>query len=130
MNKVVLLGRLTRNPEVRVAGETKVAKFSVAVNRRYKSENGQDADFPNVVCFGKTAEFIEKYFSQGMKICLEGRIQTGSYTNKDGVKVYTTEVVAEAVEFAESKKADAPEKKETDDFMTIPEGLEADLPFA
>ena len=105
MNKVILMGRLTKDPETRQAGETIVTKFSIAVDRRRKTEGGQAADFPSIVAFGKTAEFINKYFHKGMKIALDGRIQTGSY-DKDGVKHYTTEVVAENVEFAESKKAD------------------------
>ena len=105
MNKVILVGRLTRDPETRQAGETTVTRFSLAVDRRFKSDGQPSADFPSCVAFGKTAEFINKYFKQGMKIALEGRIQTGSYTNKDGNKVYTTDVIAEAVEFAESKKS-------------------------
>lgn len=129
MNKVILLGRITRNPETRQAGETTVTRFSLAVDRRFKSDGQPSADFPSCVAFGKTAEFISKYFKQGMKIALEGRIQTGSYTNKDGNKVYTTDVIAEAVEFAESKKTDAGEPPSVDEYITIPEGIEADLPF-
>lgn len=106
MNKVILVGRLTRDPETRQAGETTVTRFSLAVDRRFKQDGGQAADFPSCVAFGKTAEFISKYFHKGMKIALEGRIQTGDYTDKDGVKHYTTDVIAEAVEFAESKKAE------------------------
>ena len=127
MNKVVLLGRLTKDPEIRYADKTTVARFNVAVDRRYKHEGGQTADFPNVVAFGKTAEFIEKYFYKGMKIALEGRLQTGSY-EKDGVKHYKTDVVAEAVEFAESKKAG--ETPSNNGFIDIPEGIEDELPFA
>ena len=106
MNKVVLMGRLSRDADIRQANNTTVARFSLAVDRRFKQEGGQDADFISCVAFGKTAEFIEKYIYKGMKIALEGRIQTGSYTNKDNVKIYTTDVVVEAVEFAESKKQD------------------------
>ncbi len=106
MNKVVLMGRLSRDADIRQANNTTVARFSLAVDRRFKQEGGQDADFISCVAFGKTAEFIDKYIYKGMKIALEGRIQTGSYTNKDGVKIYTTDVVVEAVEFAESKKQD------------------------
>lgn len=127
MNKVILLGRLTRDPEVRYSQDNKaIARFSIAVDRRYKSEGGPAADFPSCIAFGKTAEFIEKYFFKGMKISLEGRLQTGSYTNNNGVKVYTTEVVAEAVEFAESKR----QQNETndDDFMQV-DFNEQDLPF-
>ena len=107
MNKVILIGRLTREPELRYSqsGDTAIVHFVLAVNRKYKQDGGQDADFPSVVAFGKTAEFIDKYFSKGSKMVVEGRLQTGSYTNKDGNKHYTTDVVAEAVEFAESKKA-------------------------
>ena len=131
MNKVILVGRLTRDPETRQAGETLVTRFSLAVDRRYKSEGQQSADFPSCVAFGKTAEFINKYFKQGVKMALEGRIQTGSYTDKDGVKHYTTDVIAEAVEFAESKRADAGETPPptTNEWLEIPEGIEADLPF-
>ena len=107
MNKVILIGRLTREPELRYSqsGDTAIVHFGLAVNRKYKQDGGQDADFPSVVAFGKTAEFIDKYFSKGSKMVVEGRLQTGSYTDKDGNKHYTTDVVAEAVEFAESKKA-------------------------
>lgn len=112
MNKVILLGRLTRDPDIRNAGETLVARFTVAIDRRYKKEDGQAADFPSCVAFGKTAEFISKYFTQGMKIAIDGRLQTGSYTDKDGVKHYTTDVVAEAVEFGESKKNKRRAKRE------------------
>ncbi len=132
MNKVVLMGRLTRDPDIKYAGETNVARFAVAVDRRYKKDGNQEADFPTCVAFGKTADFLEKYFHKGMKICLEGRLQTGSYTNKDGIKVYTTDVIVEAVEFAESKQAEASTAKESkgsEDFMDVPEGLEEDLPF-
>ena len=104
MNSVQLIGRLTRDPEIRYTdGGASIARFGLAVDRRFKQENGADADFINIVSFGKTAEFIEKYFHKGMKIALNGRIQTGSYTDKDGKKVYTTDIVAENVEFCESK---------------------------
>lgn len=130
MNKVILVGRLTRDPETRQAGETTVTRFSLAIDRRYKSEGQQSTDFPSCVAFGKTAEFINKYFKQGVKMALEGRIQTGSY-EKDGVKHYTTDVIAEAVEFAESKRADAGETPPPsgNEWLEIPEGIEADLPF-
>lgn len=119
MNKVVLVGRLTKDPEIRTSGESAFARFSVAVNRPFKNNAGEyEADFPNCVAFGKTAEFIEKYFAKGNMIGIIGRIQTGSYTNQDGVKVYTTDVVAENVEFVESKKntesdSEAPPAKKT-----------------
>ena len=143
LNKVILMGRLTRNPEVRYSqGEkaTCVAKYTLAVNRRFHREGEQDADFINCVAFGKQGEFAEKYLKQGTKIVISGRIQTGSYTNRDGVKVYTTDVVIEGQEFAESKKAaetsSTPQNTqgvksnpEDDGFMTIPEGVEEELPF-
>ena len=143
LNKVILMGRLTRNPEVRYSqGEkaTCVAKYTLAVNRRFHREGEQDADFINCVAFGKQGEFAEKYLKQGTKIVISGRIQTGSHTNRDGVKVYTTDVVIEEQEFAESKKAaetsSTPQNTqgvksnpEDDGFMTIPEGVEEELPF-
>lgn len=137
MNSVQLVGRLTRDPEIRYSdGGSSVARFSLAVDRRYKGENGPTADFPSCVAFGKTAEFIEKYFSKGMRIGLQGRIQTGSYTNNDGVKVYTTDVIVENCEFVESKGAQAsnnassdyPEPGE-DGFVNIPDDIDEELPF-
>ena len=128
MNKVILLGRLTKDPETRQAGDTTVTRFSVAVDRRYKQDGGQAADFPSCVAFGKTAEFINKYFKQGVKMALEGRLQTGSY-EKDGVKHYTTDVIAEQVEFAESKKAEDNPPLSPNEWVAIPEGIENDLPF-
>lgn len=132
MNKVILVGRLTRDPETRQAGETTVTRFSLAIDRCFKKagdETSPSADFPSCVAFGKTAEFINKYFKQGVKMALEGRIQTGSYTDKDGVKHYTTDVIAEAVEFAESKKAEDNPPPSNGEWMPIPEGIENDLPF-
>ena len=144
MNKVQLVGRLTRDPEIRYSqGEnaTATARFSVAVNRRFKnSEGNYDADFINCVAFGKSAEFVEKYFKKGMAIGLTGRIQTGSYTNKDGQKVYTTDVVVEETEFVESKGASSADNSNNsrpassaannNDFMSIPDGVDEELPFA
>ena len=134
MNSVQLIGRLTRDPEVRYTdGGVSIARFSLAVERRFKQENGADADYINVVSFGKTAEFIEKYFRKGMKVALNGRIQTGSYTDKDGKKVYTTDVIAENVEFCESKgnsaNNDAPAPASDGDFMSVPDGIDEELPF-
>lgn len=138
MNKVILMGRLTRDPEVRYShGEhaTAVARFSLAVDRRFKKDNEPAADFINCVAFGKTGEFVEKYARQGTKFVVEGRIQTGSYTNKDGQKVYTTDVVVEQIEFAESKNASGDNSKSkpsanSDDFVNIPDNLEDEgLPF-
>lgn len=141
MNKVSLTGRLTRDPDVRYSQGEKpvaIARFTLAVNRRFHKEGEQQADFISCVCFGKTAEMVEKYFRQGMKMDLTGRIQTGSYTNKDGVKVYTTDVFVEELEFGESKKAvggDSTESKpraplpNQDGFMDIPDGIDEELPF-
>ena len=134
MNSVQLIGRLTRDPEIRYTdGGASIARFGLAVDRRFKQENGADADFINIVSFGKTAEFIEKYFHKGMKIALNGRIQTGSYTDKDGKKVYTTDIVAENVEFCESKGTsannDAPAPASDGDFMSVPDGIDEELPF-
>lgn len=148
MNKVSLVGRLTRDVEVRYSqGENAscIARFSIAVNRRFKNAEGNyEADFINCVAFGKSGEFVEKYFRKGMAIGVTGRIQTGSYTNKDGVKVHTTEVVVEEAEFVESKNASgsseggysrpaersAPASAINDGFMNIPDGVEdSGLPF-
>jgi len=135
MNKVILIGRLTRDPEVRSAGENvTVARFPLAVDRRFKKDGEQGADFPNIVAFGKTAEFIEKYIGKGVKIALEGRIQTGSYTDKNGVKRYTTDIIADNVEFAESKHSGAateevPPSDDGGEWLAIPEGIENELPF-
>ncbi len=146
MNKVILMGRLTRDPEVRYSqGETAnaVARYSLAVDRRFKRDGEQSADFINCVAFGRAAEFAEKYLRQGTKIAITGRIQTGSYTNRDGVKVYTTDVIVEEQEFAESKAAGAsnggsfgaspapsPSADIGDGFMNIPDGIDEELPFS
>lgn len=141
MNKVILMGRLTRDPDVRYSqGEnaTAVARFTLAVDRRFKRDGDATADFINCVSFGKAAEFAEKYLRQGAKIAVTGRIQTGSYTNKDGVKVYTTDVVVEEQEFAESKAASAQNNESSnnipsidagDGFMNIPDGIDEQIPF-
>lgn len=143
MNKVILMGRLTRDPDVRYSqGETPmaIARYTLAVDRRFRREgNDQTADFISCVSFGKTAEFAERYYHKGTKICVSGRIQTGSYTNKDGQKVYTTEVVVEEQEFAESKNASsegdaaaapsAPSAPAGDGFINIPDGIDEELPF-
>ena len=130
MNKVILMGRLTRDPEVRYNNENAVARYSLAVDRRFKRDGDNTADFISCVTFGKTAEFVEKYIHKGTKIVVEGRIQTGSYTNKDGNKVYTTDVVCEQVEFAESKGSTTPEepKADADGFMTLPDDVD-ELPW-
>lgn len=142
MNKVILMGRLTRDPEVRwTTGENAmaIARYTLAVDRRYTRNNNEEqtADFINCVAFGKAGEFAEKYFHKGTKIAVSGRIQTGSYTNKDGVKVYTTDIVVEEQEFAESKNASSgnapagrPEPDAAGDgFMNIPDGIDEELPF-
>lgn len=146
MNKVILMGRLTRDPEVRYsAGEnsTAVARYTLAVDRRFRRNNDgeQTADFIGCVAFGRSAEFAEKYFRQGLKVVITGRIQTGSYTNRDGNKVYTTDVAVEEQEFAESKATagqgengrseQKPEPQvDADGFMNIPDGIDEELPFA
>ena len=137
MNKVILMGRLTRDPEVRYsAGENAlaIARYTLAVDRRFRRDGEATADFISCVSFGRTAEFAEKYFRQGLKIIVSGRIQTGSYTNKDGQKVYITEVAVEEQEFAESKSANKPKQQEAPSanpgFMNIPDGVEDEyLPF-
>ena len=153
MNKVILMGRLTRDPEVRYSqGEqaTAVARYTLAVDRRFRRDNDQQsADFINCVAFGRSGEFAEKYFHKGIKIVVTGRIQTGSYTNRDGQKVYTTEVIIEDQEFADSKNSaggnsgsypgggyqqpasrPAPSSAIGDGFMNIPDGVEDEgLPF-
>lgn len=138
MNKCFLTGRLTRDPEVRYSSgntQTAIARYSLAVDRRFKRDGDeQTADFINCVVFGRGAEFTEKYLRKGTKIAIVGRIQTGSYTNKDGAKVYTTEVVVEEQEFAESKASESndvqrQEQPTGDGFMNIPEGLQEELPF-
>ena len=136
MNKVVVVGRLTRDPEIRYANNEKntcTARFSLAINRKFKTNGQYEADFPNCVAMGKAAEFVEKYFHKGDMIALDGHIQTGSYTNKDGNKVYTTDVFAENVEFAQSKSDNGNSnnsKPSSDGFMNIPDGIESELPFA
>lgn len=140
MNKVELVGRIVRDPEVRYStGEnaTAIARFSVAVQRKFKNAEGKyEADFPNCTAFGKTAEFVEKWFHRGDMIGLTGHIQTGSYTNQKGDKVYTTDVMVDEVEFVGSKSTDnqgeAPaQRPSADSFMNIPDNIddEADLPF-
>ena len=136
MNKWVGIGRLTRDPEVRYTQGDKpmaIARYTLAVDRRYKKENEQSADFIPCVAFGKSAEFVEKYCKKGTKLAVSGRIQTGSYTNRDGQKVYTTDVMIEEQEFAESKSQSTPpakkEEEGLDGFMNIPDGLDESLPF-
>lgn len=132
MNKVILMGRLTRDPEVRYAnganGQMAVARFSIAVDRVFKRDGEQSADFINCVAFGKNGEFVEKYITKGTKIALEGRWQTGSYTNKDGAKVYTNDCVVEHMEFAESKRTES--NNADDEFLRVPVNVDDEsLPF-
>ena len=149
MNKVILMGRLTRDPEVRYTQRNSsqdsmaVARYTLAVDRRVRKDGEATADFIGCVVFGKAAEFAEKYFRQGMKIVITGRIQTGSYTNREGQKVYTTDVVVEDQEFAESKAAGNAQSGTgnnqsgsrqaqpvgEDGFMNIPDGIDEELPF-
>lgn len=156
MNKVILMGRLTRDPEVRAAGTTTVAKFSLAVERRFKREGDPDADFFNCTAFGKQAEFVERYLRRGIKMVVVGRIQNDNYTNREGQKVYSVQVMVDELEFAESKNAQQggmdyaqqgggfqqnnsfdggqpmsrpqPSQAVAEDFMSIPDSVD-ELPF-
>lgn len=141
MNKTILIGRLTRDPEIRYSQGQRpmaIAKYSLAVPRRFKRDGEPDCDFINCVAFGRNGEFAEKYLYKGTKIAVTGRIQTGSYTNKDGVKVYTTDVIVEEHEFCESKSASQDNNAggtspygpaDSDGFMNIPDGIDEELPF-
>ena len=148
MNKVILMGRLTRDPDVRYSNsqngdQLAIARYTLAVDRRFARRNGGDDHFISCVAFGRQGEFAEKYLKQGTKMAVTGRIQTGSYTNKEGQKVYTTEVVVEEQEFAESKansdssqgggytpqSAPSASSASAEGFMNIPEGVNDDLPF-
>lgn len=154
MNKVILMGRLTRDPEVRYtqgANQTAVGRFSIAIPRKFKREGDPDCDFFNCTCFGKQAEFVERYLHKGTKIALVGHIQNDNYTNKDGQMVYSVQVLVEEVEFAESKNATSQNEDgfnggfggnnggfgggapatsgAGDGFMNIPDGIDEELPF-
>lgn len=151
MNKAILMGRLTRDPDIRYTNGEKpvcIARYTLAVDRRFKRDGEQQADFIPCIAFGRPGEFAQKYFQKGTKIVISGRIQTGSYTNRDGAKVYTTDVIVEEQDFAESKAAAGQPKEEpsaqgqqpeptakdqppvgNEGFMTIPEGIEEELPF-
>ena len=145
MNKVILMGRLTRDPEVRYSQDMAIAKFSLAVDRRFKKQGDTvTADFFNCTAFGKQGEFVEKYLKQGTKVLVTGRIQNDNYTNKEGQKVYSVQIIVEEMEFAESKSASAGSMGSTqtassdrrtepaapgDDFMDLPHGLDSSLPF-
>ena len=131
MNKVILIGRLTRDPEVRYSNGNEpvvVARFTLAVDR-WGNKDEKTADYISCVAFGSRGEFVEKYFRQGMRVAVSGRIQTGSYTNREGQKVYTTDVVVESQEFADSKKTVASAPETGDGFMNIPDGVDEELPF-
>ena len=148
MNKVILMGNLTRDPEIRYSQGEKslaIARFSIAVNRRFSRQGDTDTDFFNCTAFGKQAEFVEKYFKQGSRMLLTGRVQNDNYTNKNGERVYSVQIMADEIEFAERKStADAnasrgasnfgggapePAMAADDDFMNIPDGIEDGLPF-
>ena len=146
MNRVIMMGRLTRDPEVRYGqgqNGTAVASLSIAVDRRFKRDGDPDADFFDCTAFGKQAEFAEKYLKKGVKVVIEGRLQNDNYTNKEGQKVYSTRIIVDELEFAESKAASAANGGSVstyeqpaapagaqDGFMTLPEGLDDELPFA
>lgn len=144
MNKAILMGRLTKDPDIRYTQGNDpmcIARYTLAVDRRIKKDGQDNADFIPCVAFGKAAEFVEKYVKKGTKLAVSGRIQTGSYTNQNGQKVYTTEIIVEEQEFAESKSASsgvqnqAPQQQKAQDdgldgFMDIPDGLESELPFS
>ena len=143
MNKVIMIGRLTRDPEVRYsqgASQTAIARFSLAVDRRWKREGEPDADFFNCTVFGRQADFVEKYLRQGTKVVVTGRIQNDNYTNKEGQKVYAVQIIVDEIEFAESKNVattngavmqntPSPSQATDDGFMSIPDGAEEELPF-
>lgn len=145
MNKVILMGRLVRDPEVRYStglNPVCVAKYTLAVDRRFKKDGESSADFINCIAFGKLGEIVEKYLHKGTKVTISGRIQTGSYTNRDGQKVYTTDVIVEEQEFAENKNqsigtyqnqsspsVQSPFTTDSGGFMNIPDGIEEELPF-
>ena len=142
MNKVILMGRLTRNPEVRYSqgsNSMAIAKFTLAVDRKFKKDGEQNADFINCTAFGKVAEVIEKYVTKGTKIIVEGRWQTGSYKNKDGATVYTNDCMVENIEFCESKSSSNYSQSQPSNnnpapdsvgFISIPNGIEDELPFS
>lgn len=135
MDKVMLIGRLTRDVETSYSNNsnnTAVARYTLAVNRQYKRDGEQDADFLRCIAFGKTAELAERYLVKGMKVAVEGRIQTGSYTNREGQKVYTTDIIVDRQEFLEKRASGQPDTDtpyNEDGFMNIPDGIDEELPF-
>lgn len=136
MNKIILMGRLVRDPEITsTAAGTTIARFSIAVDRRFKREGDPEADFFSCNAFGKTAEFVERYLKKGTKVTLDGRMENNNYTNKEGQKVYDNRVIVNEIEFAESKNAasnNAAQEQQTssDDFLNVPDGLVEELPFS
>ena len=135
MNKVIEIGRLTKDPEITTSTSgTTFARFSIAVDRRFKKEGEPDADFFNCTAFGKTAEFIEKWIKKGIKVAIIGRLQNNNYTNKEGQKVYDIRIMVEEIEFAESKKDGQSNQEmhgnQSGDFLNVPEGLVEELPFS
>ena len=131
MNCITLMGRLTRDPEIRTGNNSTVARYTLAVDRRFKRDGDPDADFFNCTVFGKSAEFAEKYFKKGTKLLIRGRIQSDNYTNKDGDKVYSWQVIVDEQEFAESKNASGATETTNsgDKFVEVPDGIEEDLPL-
>lgn len=135
MNKVILMGRLTRDPEIRISqGENTltIAKFSIAVDRKYQKNGEKETDFFNCVAFGKLADFVDRYLKQGTKILLTGRVENNNYTNKEGQKVYSVNIMADEIEFAESKNSQdrpTPKAADADGFMNIPDAIDEELPF-
>jgi single-strand DNA-binding protein len=124
------MGRLTKEPTINGEGDKKVARFTLAVDRRFKKEGQDNTDFISCAAFSKLGEFTEKYLKKGTKVVLSGRIQTGSYNDKSGNKVYTTDVISESIEFAESKKSEETSNSSSDaDFMDIPQNVKDDMPF-
>ena len=131
MNKVILMGRLTRDPEISSSTSgTTFARFSIAVDRKFSRDGEPDADFFNCSAFGKTAEFIERNIHKGSKILVSGRLQNNNYTNKEGQKIYDVRVVVEDVEFGESKKETTNSAQTQDEFLNVPDGLDTELPFS
>lgn len=133
MNKVIISGRLTKDPEISSsASGTTFARFSIVVNRRFKREGEPDADFFNCSAFGKTAEFIEKYFKKGSRIEVTGRLENNNYTNKEGQKIYDVRVMVEEAEFGDSKGSQSEQQtqQQTNNFLNVPDGLVEELPFS
>lgn len=132
MNKVIMMCRLTKDPEiVNTTSGTTIARYNIAVDRKFKREGDPDADFFQCTSFGKQAEFVEKYLTKGIKVVITGRVQNNNYTDKNGQKVYGTVILVEEIEFAESKKTGSENKEaSSDDFINVPEGLVEELPFS